>query len=319
MTASLQGDTGFPKDGAASPGVARQYSGTLGKVGNCQIAGSVHAATDAASAPLDWRLFLPARWDSTGVEDDQVRAAITARRVAAILALKRSHEPEEQRMKDLLILHGAWHQPAHFDVVADALRQRGVSVAVPDLGGHSLASGTAMVQEIVDAAAEPPVVLAHSFGGVTACGLERAAHLLLVAAFIFDVGESPQDWITRVGEETGKAAAPLPMTMDEAGMTHLNPDGAWAGFFADCPPEVADRAVGLLRPEPASIFTEAAPRASYREVPSTYVACSQDRAILPEMVGYFADRCSEQLTWPTSHSPYLSRPDAVVELVAAHL
>lgn len=220
-------------------------------------------------------------------------------------------------MKDLVILHGAWHQPAHFDVVADALCQRGVRVTVPDLGGHSLTSGTAMAQEIVDTAEEPPVVMAHSFGGVTACCLERAAHLLFVAAFIFDAGESPQDWTTRVGEETGKAAAPLPM--DEAGMTHLEPDGARAGFFADCPPEAADRAVRLLRPEPASIFTDAAPRAPYQSVPSTYVICSQDRAILPEMVGYFADRCSEQLTWPTSHSPYLSRPETVVDLVAAHL
>ena len=54
-------DTGFPKDGTASPGVARQYSGTLGKVGNCQIGVSVHAVTDTASCPLDWRLFLPER------------------------------------------------------------------------------------------------------------------------------------------------------------------------------------------------------------------------------------------------------------------
>src|SRR5215210_7280059 len=50
-------DTGFAKDGPASACVARQYSGTLGKVGNCQIAVSVHAATDTASAVLDWRLF----------------------------------------------------------------------------------------------------------------------------------------------------------------------------------------------------------------------------------------------------------------------
>ena len=56
-------DTGFVKDGDASPCVARQYSGTLGKVGNCQIAVSVHAASDAASAPLDWRLYVPQRCD----------------------------------------------------------------------------------------------------------------------------------------------------------------------------------------------------------------------------------------------------------------
>src|SRR3982750_310491 len=56
-------DTGFPKDGTASPGVARQYSGTLGKVGNCQIGVSVAAVTDAASCPLNWRLFVPERWD----------------------------------------------------------------------------------------------------------------------------------------------------------------------------------------------------------------------------------------------------------------
>ena len=44
-------DTGFVKDGPASPGVARQYSGTLGKIGNVQIGVSIHAVTDAASCP----------------------------------------------------------------------------------------------------------------------------------------------------------------------------------------------------------------------------------------------------------------------------
>lgn len=62
-------DTGFPKDGRASACVSRQYSGTLGKVANCQIAVTVHAATDAASAVLDWRLFVPESWDDTCVPD----------------------------------------------------------------------------------------------------------------------------------------------------------------------------------------------------------------------------------------------------------
>ena len=55
-------DTGIPKDGKHSPGVKRQYSGTLGKIGNCQIAVSVHAVGAKGTVPLDWALYLPEEW-----------------------------------------------------------------------------------------------------------------------------------------------------------------------------------------------------------------------------------------------------------------
>ncbi|MGH7839848.1 MAG: IS701 family transposase, partial [Candidatus Binataceae bacterium] len=55
-------DTGFAKQGKESVGVARQYSGTLGKVGNCQVAVGVHLATEAESMPLDWALYLSQTW-----------------------------------------------------------------------------------------------------------------------------------------------------------------------------------------------------------------------------------------------------------------
>jgi SRSO17 transposase len=55
-------DTGFPKFGRHSVGVARQYCGALGKVTNCQVGVSVSAASDAASCPIDWRLFMPEEW-----------------------------------------------------------------------------------------------------------------------------------------------------------------------------------------------------------------------------------------------------------------
>src|SRR3954452_3089065 len=76
-------DTGFVKDGSASPGVARQYSGTLGKVGNCQVGVSVCAVTDTASCPLDWRLFVPERWDDACAATAEAAVAIRERRARA--------------------------------------------------------------------------------------------------------------------------------------------------------------------------------------------------------------------------------------------
>lgn len=67
-------DTGFPKFGKMSVGVARQYSGALGKVGNCQIGVSINAASDEASCPLDWRLFLPNEWDQDSAFNQDRRA-----------------------------------------------------------------------------------------------------------------------------------------------------------------------------------------------------------------------------------------------------
>ncbi|MFF8618620.1 IS701 family transposase [Streptomyces sp. NPDC015350] len=86
-------DTGFPKDGVSSPGVARQYSGTLGKVGNCQIGVSVHAASDTASCPLSWRLFLPAGWDGTEAAGRRARCRIPE---------SERHRPKWQLALDML-------------------------------------------------------------------------------------------------------------------------------------------------------------------------------------------------------------------------
>ena len=75
MTAEIEAegwivdDTGLPKDGRFSPGVAHQYCGALGKTANCQVLVSVNAASDLASCPLQWRLFVPKSWD----QDDERR------------------------------------------------------------------------------------------------------------------------------------------------------------------------------------------------------------------------------------------------------
>jgi SRSO17 transposase len=64
-------DTGFPKKGKHSVGVARQYCGQVGKQENCQVAVSLSAATWNASLPIAYRLYLPEDW----TQDDERRKA----------------------------------------------------------------------------------------------------------------------------------------------------------------------------------------------------------------------------------------------------
>ena len=101
-------DSGFPKYGTASVGVARQYSGTLGKVANCQVGVLIHAATDQASCPIDWRLFLPQSWD-----------ADAERRAACHVPAQVRHRPNWQLALDMVDELGGWglHPPV---VVTDA-------------------------------------------------------------------------------------------------------------------------------------------------------------------------------------------------------
>ena len=59
-------DTGFPKQGTHSVGVARQYCGQLGKQDNCQVAVSLSLANHHASLPVAYRLYLPKEWVNDG-------------------------------------------------------------------------------------------------------------------------------------------------------------------------------------------------------------------------------------------------------------
>jgi tetratricopeptide (TPR) repeat protein len=101
-------DTGFPKFGRSSVGVARQDCGALGKVANCQVGVSVHAATEQASCPLDWWLFLPEEWDHDA-----------ARRRTAHVPADQRHRPKWQLALELLDELAGWELVAPV-VLADA-------------------------------------------------------------------------------------------------------------------------------------------------------------------------------------------------------
>jgi SRSO17 transposase len=143
-------DSGFPKDGTASPCVARQYSGTLGKTGNCQIGVSVQMATDTVSLAANWRLFCPKSWDDTTVSDPDMAAMIGEKRDRAQLGDDVRHREKWRLALDMLDeMIGTWGLPA-LPVAADSgygdrtlfrlgLAERGLRYAVqvdPDATCH---------------------------------------------------------------------------------------------------------------------------------------------------------------------------------------
>ena len=90
-------DTGFPKKGTHSVGVTRQYCGQVGKQENCRVAVSLSVATNTASLPIAWRLYLPEVWANdrarrreAGVPDEiafDTKPAIALKQIRAAVAV----------------------------------------------------------------------------------------------------------------------------------------------------------------------------------------------------------------------------------------
>lgn len=211
----------------------------------------------------------------------------------------------------VVLVHGLWHEPRHFAEVAAGLRRAGAEVAVPELHRGSLRADTEAVQRVVDAMTAAPVVLGHSYGGCVVTGLTRAARLVYVAAFVPAETESAAS----LGGPSGLLDAVVVRRPD--GSTELDPTRVIDAMYADCPPDVAAEAVSLLRPQARGHAGARPQRIAWREIPSTYVVCDADRAVDPAVQRRMAARCGTTLTWPTGHSPYLSRPQQVIDLLTA--
>lgn len=147
-------------------------------------------------------------------------------------------------MAAVVLVHGLYHRPEHIALVAEPLRTAGTEVVVPELHKGSLSADTAAVQAVIDSLPEPPIGLGHSYGGSVITGLRGAGHLVHLAAFVPDVGESAAT-LGGASPQLRDAINPGP-----DGSTSLYPDRAACTLYGDCPAPLAAWAVACCVRKP---------------------------------------------------------------------
>ncbi|MHA6795746.1 alpha/beta hydrolase [Pseudonocardia bannensis] len=220
----------------------------------------------------------------------------------------------------LVLVHGAWHGPWAWDRLVDELAGVEVRrVALPSVGPDPAALGdlyadAVAVRSVVAGIDGPVVVCAHSYGGAPVtegvADLPNVAGLVYVCAFQLDVGDSlaaavggaPPDWWD-VHEAEGYVDTLRPREI----------------FYADVDEAAAEASIAQLGHQSLVALGQPLTKAAWRGIPSTYVVCEQDNAIPVIAQEAMAQHSKRVLRLPTSHSPFLSRPAELAQILRAEL
>jgi pimeloyl-ACP methyl ester carboxylesterase len=202
------------------------------------------------------------------------------------------------------------------------LDAQGVPSVALDLPMTTLDRDAAVLRAALDGIDGDAVVVAHSWGGsvatLGASGAPNVKHLIYIAAVLTEAGHPTLSLPSAVPDKRRETLRPK-VIIETQTTTTIDPEVSLDAFYHDVEPELAREAASRLRPFQktgyAVIETDAVP--AWRTIPTTYVVCTEDRMIHPETEREMAAAAgADVLEWPASHSPFLSRPDLVADLVA---
>jgi pimeloyl-ACP methyl ester carboxylesterase len=220
----------------------------------------------------------------------------------------------------IVLVHGAWHGSWCWQRVVPLLEERGVAVRTVDLpsvgaapgAGTDLTADAAAVEAVIEEVAGPVVLCGHSYGGMVISRVEARSVVRLVYLCAF----MPLEGHSLVSGNAGKPAPWVQLLDGEL----MQPDPARTGelFYGDCDPEVREWAKRMVRVQSSAVMMEPVARPAWRRVPSTYVVCTKDMAIPAHVQrDVFAVHANEVIELQSSHSPFLSQPQALAALLAA--
>lgn len=221
----------------------------------------------------------------------------------------------------LLLVHGAWHGSWSWDALRSILEGRGWRVQTVDLptvfspekAGMPLQADVDAVSAAIDQAGADVVIVAHSYGGVPVSEAARPPvvhHIVYVSAFVLDAGESLLAAAGGVAPPWWHIDGPLATAGDD----EITPRQL---FYGDVEPELAAECEARLTSQSLLAFTDVTTRAAWREIPSTYVITEEDGATPVFAQEMMAGRTTSIERMKTSHSPFLSAPEELADIIEA--
>lgn len=220
----------------------------------------------------------------------------------------------------VLVVPGAWHQPRHFRLLVDELSDLDVHcVALASSGDDPAALGdmyadAEVIARAVEAIDGPVVVVAHSYGGIpTTQALADARNvrkIVYLASFQLDAGDS------LLSQNPGGALWPWTALRHREGLEDsVEVTTPQTVFYNDVDATLAAEAVREIGYQSYASMRQPLTETAWKSVPSTYIVCEADNAIPVVAQELMAKRADDVHRMNTSHSPFLSQPAALAQLI----
>ncbi len=236
-------------------------------------------------------------------------------------------------MSSYVLVHGAWHGGWCWYKVVSLLEKAGHTVVAPDLPSLgkdktpvsevSLAMWAEKVCHLLDTQPEPAVLVGHSRGGIVISEAaerrpDKVKTLVYLCAFLTRNGES---LLQVAGEDSTSLVLPNLVVADDQSSCTVRDEAIRDAFYGGCSDEDVALARLCLAPEPMAPMATpvSVTEENFGRVPRVYIECQQDRAIPPALQKrmYNAMPCQQVISMNTSHSPFFSAPQALVDHLLA--
>jgi pimeloyl-ACP methyl ester carboxylesterase len=228
-----------------------------------------------------------------------------------------SAQTEEHRVRNIVLVHGAWADGSGWKGVYDILVKDGYNVSIVQEPETSFKEDVAATKRTLAEQNGPCILVGHSYGGavITEAGTDPSvAGLVYIAAHMPDAGENEADDGKRFPSDLAKSGA-IKKTPD--GFTYIDPAQFHEYFAADLP---AEQAAFMARSQVlnfADNFSATITAAAWRSKPSWMLVSKKDRAINPDLERWYAARAKSQTVEVSgaSHAVYVSHPKEVADLI----